>query len=664
MYHQHHQLKKQQQRIMNVNTASHMLPPPQGLMSPPPSTSSDTSFNSRPPTPTNNNNNYNNNNYMMNTPPTPSYSSTTTSSPFLMNKPLPPTPSLLHPHMDSFDSTLTTATSSSNYHHHQQQQQHNHYNHYPTHQQQQQQQQQFKSPAGTPALLPFPSPAVSHFDHHDETSSFFEDEDALINDLTHNYHDTPNHHHDLFTSDEKHQQQDTGLFGDVPPAAENHNAPPPSTTTTTATTRPPQPPQPPQPTTLFSTYDLEWIEAAEWKLDSNQGLDMNDRMARRAVRWTLRTCAKLDGWECDQVLGFGSNGVVLAAKLRDDPSTKIALKIIYKDTTKKLPFTPSNPQSPIAPDTRIPKEITLLHTISTQAPHPSILSLSDAWQDERHFYIVTNLHGTPWLNVASSATPAGERDPTSAVISRLEFWNHRTQRGETMSFQPGSGDLWAWHFAMRTLYTDQKLPLHIRKRIFRQMAHGVHHLHSLGIVHGDLKEENILIQDPTFHTPTTATTYLRPIHIQNMQPTVRIADFGHANATFLSSSSPHTPLLKKYGTPEMTPPELQHKLKHTTSSSSSQLGGPHKVDGRPCDVWALGLLLFAISHGPGRLPDAVQWTVRDGGRLRKGERYPLSDWDETLEDGLKELVEGMLEVDPGRRWRMEDVLRHPWVRED
>jgi hypothetical protein len=128
-----------------------------------------------------------------------------------------------------------------------------------------------ESVLNTPNLAPFPSPCVTdddlhHHHHHNE--------DSLFDEITHDDH----HHHEASLFDDHNKQEQPTA------AAEDDSS-------------------------FDDTIDLEWMEQAEMKLDAESGMDINERMARSAVRWCLRTCPKLDGFECDQVLGFGSNGV-------------------------------------------------------------------------------------------------------------------------------------------------------------------------------------------------------------------------------------------------------------------------------------------------------------------------------------------------------------------
>ena len=93
--------------------------------------------------------------------------------------------------------------------------------------------------------------------------------------------------------------------------------------------------------------------------------------------------------------------------------------------------------------------------------------------------------------------------------------------------------------------------------ILRKTLEGLHYLHSRGIVHRDIKSDNILI---------------------NMQGDIKIADFGYA--TQLNKQKRGT--VSQVGTVCWMAPELiQLKKKYN-----------HKVD-----IWSLGIFAYEIAEG-------------------------------------------------------------------
>ncbi|KAJ3133407.1 hypothetical protein HK101_004462 [Irineochytrium annulatum] len=343
----------------------------------------------------------------------------------------------------------------------------------------------------------------------------------------------------------------------------------------------------------------------------------------------------MDEYAVTAIVGFGSNGVVLSALLHARP---VAIKIIYK--TANTTATP------------VPNEVAILEAISRDCPHPHILAHIRSWDDARHHYLVTELHGV-------SPHPSKHHRSADASAPRtMHFLNPRLHRHEIIPVSVGSSDLWSWSLAQSqrplttpafhlpgVAYPLNPPPLSTCRTIFAQLASAVRHLHSAGISHGDLKEENVLIDGSTLST--------------------KLCDFGHADATpVITGAAPQR--IRKYGTQEMTPPELLANLPSHVAAHHLPGGATHQeATGDPfkADVFALGLVLYSLLHGPGCLPVAVHETVRNGRRLSGGVGYPLGLMRPDLDVGAKEVLGMLTCVEPARRATMEEVVAHPWVRE-
>ena len=139
-----------------------------------------------------------------------------------------------------------------------------------------------------------------------------------------------------------------------------------------------------------------------------------------------------------------------------------------------------------------------------------------------------------------------------------------------------------------------------------------------------------------------------------------LCDFGHSR--WIASGRDHR-ILIAYGTREYTPPELWKGLHSATSIRDVTPADPFKAD-----VFALGILLYTLCHGPGRLPTALKYTVHSSlwtynQLIMHGGSYPLRDArpDVIGDSALMDLLRGMLTVDPAKRYSMGDVIKHPWV---
>lgn len=105
---------------------------------------------------------------------------------------------------------------------------------------------------------------------------------------------------------------------------------------------------------------------------------------------------------------------------------------------------------------------------------------------------------------------------------------------------------------------DYVLPEERAKSIMFQIIQGVHYLHSFGIVHRDLKLENIMMSD------------------QKEQASPKIVDFGLSKII-----GPNETANEPFGTLGYVAPEVLKKQPYTFS----------------CDIWSLGCILYALLSG-------------------------------------------------------------------
>ncbi|CAI7804227.1 unnamed protein product [Closterium sp. NIES-54] len=161
-------------------------------------------------------------------------------------------------------------------------------------------------------------------------------------------------------------------------------------------------------------------------------------------------------------------------------------------------------------------------------------------------------------------------------------------------------------------------------KIFRQLITAVAFCHEHGVVHRDLKPDNVLMTQST-----AGQTYLH----------VKLTDFGQAVTCRRGGS-----VCGAAGSLPYTAPELLCRLKYN-----------EKVD-----VWSLGVILYTMLAG--------RWPFYSPKRSIMKKMICAAQLDLTSEPWhlvsaeAKDLVRRMLTVDPSHRPSCQELLRHVWLR--
>ncbi len=143
-------------------------------------------------------------------------------------------------------------------------------------------------------------------------------------------------------------------------------------------------------------------------------------------------------------------------------------------------------------------------------------------------------------------------------------------------------------------------------------------MHGLGIVHRDLKLENIMMNDC------------------GDKAVPKIVDFGLSKII-----GPNETATEPFGTLGYVAPEVLKKQPYTFS----------------CDVWSLGCILYALLSGS--LPfdhseqkELIRMTMEDT------LKFDLPVW-EKISSSCKSLIADLLKKSPSQRISLNEAMRHP-----
>mmetsp|Transcript_6662 Transcript_6662/g.16680 ORF Transcript_6662/g.16680 Transcript_6662/m.16680 type:complete len:659 (-) Transcript_6662:1541-3517(-) len=155
------------------------------------------------------------------------------------------------------------------------------------------------------------------------------------------------------------------------------------------------------------------------------------------------------------------------------------------------------------------------------------------------------------------------------------------------------------------------------RRLFIQMLGGLDYMHQKGLIHRDIKLDNLLLDS---------------------NHNIKIVDFGFSVKTAKGEK-----LKKACGSPSYAAPEIVTRKEY---------------EGSRVDVWSLGVVLFAMVCG--YFPFQANTTQNLCRRIASG-KFTCPAF---LSPECRDLITRMLQVRPDRRATLKDIWQHAWVRMD
>ena len=162
-----------------------------------------------------------------------------------------------------------------------------------------------------------------------------------------------------------------------------------------------------------------------------------------------------------------------------------------------------------------------------------------------------------------------------------------------------------------------KIPENLAKIIFKQLIKTLQYIHSNGIVHRDIKPDNILL---------------------DLDNTIKICDFG------VSKIIPEGQLIRdSCGTPAFVAPEIL-------------LDYPY--DPYPTDIWSSGVVLYAMTTGFFPFRGVNETQLHES--ILSGSFPKYKD----ISNELNDLLTKILNINPKKRISLKNILLHQWFKTD
>ncbi|KAE8986250.1 Serine/threonine-protein kinase [Phytophthora rubi] len=281
-------------------------------------------------------------------------------------------------------------------------------------------------------------------------------------------------------------------------------------------------------------------------------------------------------WQLFDQIGSGAFGIVRLG-MHEDSGEVAAVKIVAMENPNDQRSYPS-----------LEREISALKLVKALGGHNSIIDLRDVYVEGRKLFLVTEL-----------------------------------ARG---------GEL----FEQIVAYGS--FPEAKARDVAREIASALSFLHRHGLVHKDVKPENILLSARVVEHNTSGV--YRKGNRHESTSLVKLADFGSAGPASTATN------LEDVGTAAYLPPELL-----TTGVCTSA-----------CDMWALGCVLYIMLSGshPFDLDGMSSDHVVEHRIKAEPISFAFSAWNNVSPDA-KDLISKLLVKDPTLRLTAEQMLQHPWM---
>lgn len=278
---------------------------------------------------------------------------------------------------------------------------------------------------------------------------------------------------------------------------------------------------------------------------------------------------------------------------------EVAIKVILKDQSKGK-SEKKNEETKKSTREQVLREVKIHKLISSGSENSHVVQFIDFQESENYFYIIQEL------------------------LNGGEIF------GEIVKYTYFSEDL--------------------SRHVIKPLALAVKHMHQMGVVHRDIKPENLLFEHIKF-VPSKQVKLRKSddpatkIDEGEFRPgvggggigRVKLADFG------LSKQIHQTNTKTPCGTVGYTAPEVVRDERYSME----------------VDMWGIGCVLYTVLCGfPPFYDEKIDMLTE---KIARGEYTFLRPWWDEISDGAKNCVRRLLEVDPAKRYSIDDLLNDEWL---
>jgi serine/threonine protein kinase len=261
------------------------------------------------------------------------------------------------------------------------------------------------------------------------------------------------------------------------------------------------------------------------------------------------------------------------------------------------------------------REVEVLRELSMAGGHPHIVGLLEAWED----------------GPEGEATPPPTSSLTSVAGGSIHLVLELVEGGDLGAFLRGRG-------------IPRCSPKQVRG-LLDQLLSALAWMHGRGVLHGDLKPSNILIDSLGFEGGVTgpSPTFIHAVKLCDLGNSRRSRDARYYKVTGDVGLVPWSCVS---GTPGFLAPELLERRSYST----------------PVDIWAAGILMYQLLAGfpPPWQPYASCCTVPV--------EFPPHVWPSAgapqpasaIPHSARDLVAAMLHIDPLKRITAQAARMHPF----